>query len=71
MRRALLDREKLEDARCAEGGALDLGLAIGGGAVVASQDTFYVVRSVRSLQLGRPRLTRFPEHNLVRLVVCG
>ena len=42
MRRALLDREKLENARCAEGSALDLGLPIGGGAVVASQDTFYV-----------------------------
>ena len=49
MRRGLPDREELEAARCAEGGALDLGLAIGGGVVVASQDTFYVVCGVRSL----------------------
>jgi hypothetical protein len=39
MRRALPDREELEDARCAEGGALDLELATGG----AVEDIFYVV----------------------------
>ena len=49
MRRGLPDREELEATRCAEGGALDLGLAIGGGVVVTSQDTFYVVCGVRSL----------------------
>ena len=39
------------------------------GAVLVSQDTFYVVRGVRSLRLGRAHRTRLPEHNLMCLVV--